>query len=86
MILHQSTLNYDKHFTHEFGQSVQAHNDDPKTKNTTAPRTLDCIYLRYTNSQQGGHELLDLHTAQVITRHAVTAVPITPLIIKRVKA
>ena len=86
MILHQSPLNYDKHFTHEFGQFVQAHNDNPKTKNTTAPRTLDCIYLRYTNAQQGGHELLDLHTAQVITRHAVTAVPITPLIVKRVEA
>ena len=65
---------------------MQAHNDNPKTKNTTAPCTLDCIYLWYTNSQQGGHELLNLHTAQVITHHAVTAVPITPLIVKHIEA
>jgi hypothetical protein len=35
---------------------VQAH-DDPKPKNTNASRTLDCIYLRYTDNIQGGHEL-----------------------------
>ena len=45
MILHHSTLDFNKHFTYEFGQFVQAHNDDPTTKNTPKSRTIDCIYL-----------------------------------------
>ena len=43
MILHHTTLNYLKHFKYEFGEYIQAHNDDPNTKNTPAPRTLACI-------------------------------------------
>ena len=85
MILHQSNLDYNKHFQYEFGQFVQAHNDNPKTKNTTAPRTLDCIYLRFTNNQQGGHELLDLHSNCIISCYAVTKVPLSQLIIARVE-
>ena len=86
MILHQTNLDYNKHFRYEFGQYVQAHNDDPKTKNTPAPRTLDCIYLRCMTNQQGGHELLDLASGRVITRHAVTEVPISNTIIQVVEA
>ena len=40
-----------------FGSYVQA-NHEPNPKNTTAPRTLDAIYLRPTSNIQGGHELM----------------------------
>ena len=85
IILHQSNLDYKNHFQYEFGQFVQAHNDNPTTKNTTAPRTLDCIYLCFTKNQQGGHELLDLHSNCIITHHALTEVPLSQLIINRVE-
>ena len=80
--MHWRKLDYNKHCQCEFGQYVQAHNDDPKTKNTPAPRTLDCIYMRYTSTKQGGHELLDLSTRELISRHAITKVPVTPAVIK----
>jgi len=44
MILHQRNLDYGKHCQYAFGTYVQAH-DEPEQSNTTAPRTLDCIYL-----------------------------------------
>ena len=83
MILHQRTLDYNKHCKYPTGTYVQAH-DKPNPTNTTAPRTLDCIYLHYNNNQQGGHELLHLPTNQLITRRTVTPIPITPAIIKQV--
>ena len=52
--------------------------------NTNAPRSLDCIYLRYNDNAQGGHELLHLPTNSMLTRRTVTPVPITPAIIKQV--
>ena len=85
MILHQSNLNYNTHFKFEFGQFVQATDDNPITKNTPQSRTIDCIYLRNTPTQQGGHQLLDLTTRRLITRHALTTVPITHLVISRVE-
>ncbi len=44
MILHQRNLDYGKHCQHAFGTYIQVH-DEPDPSNTTAPRTLDCIYL-----------------------------------------
>jgi hypothetical protein len=85
MILHQRNLDYDKHCQYAFGTYVQAH-DEPDPSNTNAPRTLDCIYLRYNDNEQGGHDLLHLQTNRMIThRHVgVTPIPITPAIIKMV--
>jgi hypothetical protein len=83
MILHQQNLNYDKHFQYAFGTYVQAH-DEPDPSNTKAPHTLDCIYLRYNDNEQGGHDLLHLQTNRMITCHHVTHIPITPAIIKMV--
>jgi hypothetical protein len=83
MILHQRNLDYEKHCKHAFGSYVQAH-DDPKSKNTNASRTLDCIYLRYTDNIQGGHELLHLQTNEIVYRQYITLVPITSSVIKQV--
>eukprot|EP00978_Attheya_sp_CCMP212_P001666 scaffold3444_cov50-Attheya_sp.AAC.2 len=62
---------------------VQGHDEQNPTK-TNASRTLDCIYLRYHSTTQGGHELLHLATNKVVIRRNVTPVPITPGVIKRV--
>ena len=83
MILHQRSLDYNRHCQYALGTYVQAH-DEPKHSNTNAPRSLDCIYLRYTDNVQGGHEFLHLQTNSVLTRRRVTPVPITPAIIKQV--
>jgi hypothetical protein len=83
IILHQQNLDYDKHCQYAFGTYVQAHNE-PDPSNTNAPRTLDCIYLRYNDNEQGGHDLLHLQTNRMITCHHVTPIPITPAIIKMV--
>ena len=83
MILHQQSLDYSKHGQYSFGTYVQAH-DEPQPSNTNAPRSLDCIYLRYNSNHQGGHELLHLPTNAVILRRHVTAIPITLSIIMQV--
>lgn len=85
MILHQRHLDFAKHCQYAFGAYVQAH-EEPNPSNTNAPRTLDCIYLRYNDNLQGGHQLLHLPTNSLITRGTVTPVPITPAIIKQVHA
>ena len=76
MILHRQNLDYNKHCTYAFGSYVQV-NNDPDPTNTNAPRTLDCIYLRSTGQQQGGHDCLHLPTNRIITRAKVTPIPIT---------
>eukprot|EP00978_Attheya_sp_CCMP212_P012626 scaffold31575_cov60-Attheya_sp.AAC.1 len=83
MILHQQNLDFNKHCKYSIGSYVQGH-DEPAPTNTNASRTLDCIYLRYHNTAQGGHELLHLAMNKVVIRRNVTPVPITPGLIKRV--
>ena len=83
MIVHKEGLNYDKHCKYSFGTYVQGHNE-PNPTNTNAPRSLDCIYLTYNPTQQGGHILLHLQTAKEIVRRNVTPIPITPAIIRQV--
>ena len=83
MILHQKNLDYAKHCQYAFGTYVQGH-DEPTPSNTNAARTLDCIYLRYNDNHQGGHELLHLPTNAIITCRHVTPLPITPTVIKQV--
>ena len=63
MILHQENLDYTKHCAYPFGTYVQAHTENNPT-NKQEPRTLDCLYMRYVD---GGHELMDLRTGQLIT-------------------
>jgi hypothetical protein len=83
MILHCRNMDYNKHCKYAFGTYVQAH-DEPNPKNSNISRTLDCIYLRYSDNLQGGHELLHLPTNQIITRQYITPSPITPAVIKQV--
>ena len=85
VIMKRRRLTYATHCQMSFGDYVQAH-EDKSPKNTQAQRTLDCIYLRPTDNDQIGHEVLNLATGQPITRHRVTPVPITATIIKAVKA
>jgi hypothetical protein len=83
MILHHCNVDYQKHCKYVFGTYVQGH-DDSHPKNTSAPTTLDCIYLQYLDSMQGGHELLHSATNRIIMRQYVTEVPITSTIIQQI--
>jgi hypothetical protein len=83
MILHQKGMDYKKHCVFAFGTYVQAH-DEPKPKKSSEARTLDCIYLRYSDNIQGGHEVLHLPTNKIVKRQYITPSPITPSIIKQV--
>lgn len=85
MIVHKMPLDYVKHCAIPFGTYVQAHNE-PSPTNSQYPRTLDCIYLRYNDSYQGGHELLNLGTEKVIKRRKVTPIPMQTNIIELVHA
>ena len=85
MILHQKNLDYNRHCKYAFGTFVQGH-DEPQPRNTNAARTLDCIYLRYHDSHQGGHKLLHLPTNAIVLRRHVTHILITPAVIKQVHA
>jgi len=85
MILHGKTLDYEKHCRYAFGTYVQVPNE-PDPTNTNAPRTLDCIYLRYTDSAQGGHDCLHLPTNRIVTRGRVTPIPITSAVITQLHA
>lgn len=85
MIIHRKQLDYNKHCKYAIGEYVQAH-DEPSPSNTNAPRTLDCIYLRYNDNHQGGHQLLHLQTNKIITRRKVTEAVITPQVVKQVHA
>mgnify|MGYP002176679840 FL=1 len=85
MILNQSNLDYTKHCTVPFGAYVQANHETTKT-NSNVNRTLDAIYLRPAQNQQGGHELMDLNSGKLITRNIVHTIPVTDVVIKAVEA
>ena len=84
MILNQENLDYAKHCSVPFGAYVQANHETNRT-NSNATRTLDAIYLRPAQNQQGGHELMDLNSGQVITRNIVHEIPVTDVVIKAVE-
>ena len=86
VILHRTVIEYSEHCAIPFGAYVQAADDDTIRKNTNQARTLDCIYLRPLRNQQGGHELLHLHSNKTITRHDITLIPISDTIIRLVEA
>ena len=80
-IVHQTTLNYEHECKYAIGTYVQAH-DEPNPTNTQAPRSLDAIYIRATDN---GHDVYDLSTQKIINRRRLTAMPITPTVIKAVE-
>ena len=85
MILTGKNLDFEKHCQVPFGAYVQANQENDPT-NTQAPRTIDAIYLRPMTNIQGGHELMNLHTGQMISRSRIWERPITNLVIQAVEA
>ena len=83
MILHQKNLNYERNCKYSFGSYIQAHNK-LNPSNTTEARTLDGIYLWYTDSHQGGHKVIHLQMNRVITRQNITKLPITRNVVEQV--
>jgi len=84
MILTKQQVDYNIHCTVPFGAYVQS-NQDNEPLNMLQPRTVDTIYLRPLLNFQGGHEVMDLYTFQVLKSRTVTECPITPLIVKAVE-
>ncbi len=83
MILHKKNIDYDKHCQYALGEYVQAHTE-PNPSNTIEERTIDCIYLRYIDNEQGGHQVLKLSTNKIIARRNLSRAGITKNIIQRV--
>jgi hypothetical protein len=84
MILSPANLDYTKHFVVPFGAYVQANHESVKTASNVT-RTLDAIYLRPAQNQQGGHELMDLNGGQLITRNIIHEITVTNVVIKAVE-
>ena len=66
MILHQHNLHFSRHCKHALGEYVIGIHESEAT-NTNKPQGLDCLYLRFTNNNQGGHELFHLAMNRMIT-------------------
>jgi hypothetical protein len=75
MILNQTNLDYTKHCVVPFGAYVQANHESTKTSSNVT-RTLDAIYLRPAQNQQGGHKLMYLNSGQLISRNIVHEIPV----------
>jgi hypothetical protein len=84
MILNQTNLDYTKHCVMPFGAYVQANHESTKTSSNVT-RTLDSIYLHPAQNQQGGHELIDLNSGQLISRNIVHEIQVTDVLIKAVE-
>ena len=84
MILNQTNLDYTKHCVVPFGAYVQANHESKKTS-LNVTRTLDAIYLHSAQNQQGGHELINLNSGQLISRNILHEIPVTHVVIKAVK-
>jgi hypothetical protein len=67
-----------------FAAYIQANHESTKTSSNVI-RTLDAIYLRPAQNQQGGHKLMDLNSGQLISRNIVHKIPVTDVVIKAVK-
>jgi hypothetical protein len=83
-ILNQTNLDYTKHCVVPFGAYVQANHESTKMSSNVT-RTLDAIYLRPAQNQQGVHKLMDLNSGQLISRNIVHKIPVTDVVIKAVK-
>ena len=84
VIMSKKNIDYNKHCQHTFGTFVQA-NQENNPMNMQAPRTIDAIYLRPLNNIQGGHEVMNLATGNVVTRSRVWERPATEMVIRVVE-
>lgn len=78
-------IDYNKHCKIGFGSYVQAITQN-EPSNTVEERTIDGIVLRTLDTHQGGYEVLNLRTGDIITRHHVIEVPAPQGAIERVEA
>jgi hypothetical protein len=81
MIMHKEVLDYEKHCVVPYGSYVQAHDENDPT-HSLKPRAIDGIYLRFLSNLQGGHNIMNLMTGQVIKQRQVTMIPMTQHIIE----
>ena len=75
-ILHHLKLNYKTQCLVPTLSYVLAH-DEPQPSNTLKACAIDAIYLHPLENAQGGHQVYDLATKQVITHQNITHMPIT---------
>ena len=84
MIMSRRNWYYNKHLQVEFGAYSQTSQvNDPK--NTNRPRTFNGMYLYPVPNFQGGHQIMDLQTGQLITIPKVVNIPITDVMINNVE-
>ena len=72
-------LDYNKHCKYSFGEYVQA-SVERTIKNDMVERTIDAIYLRSTDNQQGGHIVMNLNTGRKVTSPKVIPIPLTQVV------
>ena len=71
IILGKKQLDYKKDFQHEFGEYVEASQVN-NLSNTNLPQTTIAVYLRPSNSIQGGHQVMSFQTGKLIILPQVT--------------
>ena len=84
VIMNRRPLDYNKHCKHSFGEYVQAGQQNDPT-NTPIERTIDAIYMRPNDNQQGGHRVMNLNTGKIITRNKVITIPLTKIVQNKVE-
>jgi hypothetical protein len=84
-ILNRKNLDYNKHLQYHFGCYVQVNQENDPT-NTMAPRTIDAIYLRPDDNEQGGHIVMAIPSGDEIRRRRVWPAKMTNTIIEAVHA
>jgi hypothetical protein len=81
IIMTKKVLDYEKHCKIPSGMYVQAHEENNQ-KNSLKARAIDGIYLRFVSNTQGGHDIMNLSTGQIIRRRQVSMVPMTNHVIE----
>jgi hypothetical protein len=84
MIMHEVNLKFDQCKVPQLAY-VLAH-DEPNPTKSTEPRAIDRIYMRLLTNMQGGHEVFNLNTGEVIHRRNVTQLPVSDQVIAAVEA
>jgi hypothetical protein len=84
IILHEINLKFEQCKVPQLSY-VLAH-DEPDPTNSTQARAIDGIYMRALTTAQGGHEVYNLSTGEVIQQRNVTCVPIANAVVKAVEA
>jgi hypothetical protein len=84
IIMHEINLKFEQCKMPQLSY-VLAH-DEPDPTNSTQARAIDGIYMRALTTAQGGHEVFNLSTGEVIPRRNITCVLITDAVVKAFEA